>query len=180
MPSWPRVSFSRQHLVPTEIDQLHTDTVASMRQYFSPVSPVYSVRFAGYSLPEVTSALDASIEEHERAMSMSLLSAIEAAFRIDYLQRCYGRKRDQLSLALRQIHSNKGNKASLEDDILIAWRDCVEGTKAVVSDLKGAFRYRHWLAHGRYWVPKLGRKFDYHGIYTLAELVFDSFPLEGD
>lgn len=180
MVSWPRVTFSGQNLVLSDVDRLHSDTVASMRQYFSTSSPAYSNRFAGYSVPELAAELSNSIEEHERAFSMSVLSALEAAFRVDYLQRCYARKRDQLSRALRQIHSKKGHRASLEDEILAAWRDHADGTKSVVSDLRGAFKYRHWLAHGRYWVPKLGRKFDYHGIYLLAEIVFESFPFEGD
>ena len=31
-----------------------------------------------------------------------------------------------------------------------------------------AFKYRHWLAHGRYWEPKLGRIYDYYSLYDLA------------
>jgi hypothetical protein len=46
----------------------------------------------------------------------------------------------------------------------------------LISDLIGAFRYRDWLAHGRYWPPKLGRKYDYESVYKLAEDILDSFP----
>jgi hypothetical protein len=49
----------------------------------------------------------------------------------------------------------------------------------VIGDLKGAFKYRHWLAHGRYWEPKLGQKYDYYSVYILAESIFGSFPFEG-
>ena len=146
MVSAPRVSFSGRHLELADVEQLHSDTVASMRQYFSVSNPEYASRFNGYSTSELAEELHESIEEHERAFSMSLL----------------------------------GNRASLEDEILEAWRDHADGARQVVSELRGAFKYRHWLAHGRYWVPKLGRKFDYHGIHLLAQTVFDSFPFEGD
>jgi len=179
MAKWPRVSFSGQHLDPTDVEHLHSDTVAAMRQYYSASNTKFSNRFVGYSASELDAELQEAIEEHERVFSMNLLSAIEAAFRIDYLQRCYARKRDELSRAMRRIHSEKGARASLEDEILQAWRDHALGAQAIVSELKGAFKYRHWLAHGRYWIPKLGRKFDYHGIYVLTQTVFDSFPFEG-
>lgn len=41
-------------------------------------------------------------------------------------------------------------------------------SKALLGELAGAFRYRHWLAHGRYWQPKLGRKYDYLSVFGLA------------
>jgi hypothetical protein len=31
-------------------------------------------------------------------------------------------------------------------------------TKSPAGDFKGALKLRNWLAHGRYWTPKLGRK----------------------
>ena len=43
-------------------------------------------------------------------------------------------------------------------------------------DLKGAFKFRHWLAHGRYWDPNLGRKkYDFQSLYALAEEFFECF-----
>jgi hypothetical protein len=80
---------------------------------------------------------------------------------------------------LRKIHTQKGSRASLEEEILPAWRKYTDVASGVISDLRGALKYRHWLAHGRYWVPKLGRKYEYHDIYALAHAVFAAFPLEG-
>lgn len=40
--------------------------------------------------------------------------------------------------------------------------------KGFISELITAFKYRHWLAHGRYWEPKLGRIYDYYSLYDLA------------
>ena len=49
---------------------------------------------------------------------------------------------------------------------------------SVTTDLERVFRYRHWLAHGRYWTPKIGRECDYDDIYALAESVYNGFPFE--
>jgi len=46
---------------------------------------------------------------------------------------------------------------------------------SLIGELKGAFRFRHWLAHGRYFQP--GRKYDYRGLYVLAINVLTNFPL---
>ncbi len=68
---------------------------------------------------------------------------------------------------------------SLEDEILNSWKCCSSASDKLIGDLKGAFKFRHWLAHGRYWEPKLGQKYDYESVYVLAVTVFSSFPLEG-
>jgi hypothetical protein len=48
--------------------------------------------------------------------------------------------------------------------------------KSLIDDLIGAFGYRNWLAHGRYWIPKLGRKYDYESVYKPAEDILGNFP----
>jgi hypothetical protein len=178
MASHKRVSFSGSEPQIVEIDQHYQDTESSIRLYFSESNPEAGILFAGKTKIELDEQLASVSEENEKLVSMSLLSAIEAAFRIDYLQRCYKRKSDSLSRIFRQIHQEKGPRASLEDDIFDTWGTHSSAPKQVVSDLKSAFKYRHWLAHGRYWTPKLGRKYDYFSIYTLGQTVLSSFPLE--
>lgn len=174
-----RVSFSEQNLVLDEIDQYYRNIEASTRFYFSLSNPDADEIFAGMTKMEIECELDVISKENEHLVALNLLASEEAAFRVDYLQRCYKRKKDSLSLALRTIHDTKGNHASLEDDIFTAWKENTSSPNSIVSDLKGAFKYRHWLAHGRYWEPKLGRKYDYFSVFTLAQQVFNSFPFEG-
>jgi len=174
-----RVSFSEQNLVLDEIDQYYRNVEASTRFYFSLFNPIANEVFAGRTEVEIEYELGIISEENERLVALNLLASVEAAFRVDYLQRCYRRKKDSLSLALRTIHDTKGSHASLEDDIFTAWKDNTISSNSIVSDLKGAFKYRHWLAHGRYWEPKLGRKYDYFSVFTLAQTVFSSFSFEG-
>ena len=107
---------------------------------------------------------------------MTLLASIEASFRVDYLQRRYGRKKDDLSRAFRDLYNEKAQRVSLTDDILQRWREHSDVTAQLVGDIRSAFRYRHWLAHGRYWVAKLGRQYDFETVYGLSRDVETAFP----
>lgn len=72
---------------------------------------------------------------------------------------------------MREIYQMKGSRASLEDDILRLWKEDFPEYKRLISEVITAFKYRHWLAHGRYWEPKLGRIYDYYSLYDLADAV---------
>ncbi len=173
------VRFSGQHLELSEISQHYRDLEASLRIYFSPASPDYPNRFAGYLETEIRDEMELRLAEHSRTTALSVLSALEAVLRIDYLQRCYKKKKDQLSRAFRTLHQRKGSRASLENEILTEWKNHSTVPEQLIGNLKGAFKYRHWLAHGRYWLPRLGQKYDYESVYLLAEAVLTVFPLEG-
>lgn len=175
-----KVSFSNQHQDMAIIESHHLDVTEATKHYFKPASGQFIQRFMGYSPQELARELEGHLKELEHTSSLSILSAIEAAFRIDYLQRCYQKKKDDLSREFREIHKTKGSKASLEEDILEKWKEKTSVPKEIIGHLKGALKYRHWLAHGRYWEPKLGRsKYDFQGIHQLGQIVFTSFPLEG-
>ena len=116
------------------------------------------------------------LKELDYSASLKLLTSIEASFRIDFGERVYTRKRDPFSRALRELHKTKGNKASLEDDIFETWKMHTDYGR-IISELKGAFKFRHWLAHGRYWTPKLGRSYDYFDVATIAQLVDNQLGL---
>lgn len=152
-----RVNFSGDHLGLTAIAAHHQDLESSLTLFFSPSSPSYPRRFVGYALREVTDELVDRLEEADLSSSLTVLASIEAAFRIDYLQRCYRRDKDPISRAFRSIYKTKRQHASLEDEIFEAWADNSYGTRSIIGDLRAVFKFRHWLAHGRYWIPKLGK-----------------------
>lgn len=155
----------------------HQDTDASHRLFFSIDNPEFAVRFVGYSLSQVEAELLERLNETDLRSSFAILSRLEAAFRIDYAQRCKRRKRDAVSKAFRALYKTQGVRVRLEDDILETWRQERPEMNQLISELRGAFGFRHWLAHGMYWLPKFGRKYDYQWIYTLADGVFAVFPL---
>jgi hypothetical protein len=113
-----RVSFSREHVGLSEIAEHHLDLESSLRLYFSDLSPKFAVRFLGYAPSEVVEELTDRLNENDLSSSLVTLSSIEAAFRIDYLQRCYRRGKDSLSRRFREIYKTKGYQARLDDDIL--------------------------------------------------------------
>jgi len=177
-----RVSFSKLGLELREISDHHSDTEAALKEYygFSGNRNSLPVRFLGYSEKELSAEFAKRIEELEKTSSLTLLSFLEARFRVDYLKRCYRKEKDNLSHKFRMIYKEKESRASLEDDILETWKKhCYENreTDYLISELIGAFKYRHWLAHGRYWEPKLGRTYDYYYVYILSEKICNTLPL---
>ena len=172
-----RVVLSHEHLDIEQIDRRRQDTEAAIEAYFSIGNPSSAQRFLGLALHEVRDEKEALLDESRRSSSMDVFGALEAAFRVDFLQRCYRREKDDISRAFRDIYSNKGARVSLEGDILATWRRDLNVPQWMIGELTDAFKYRHWLAHGRYWRPKF-QKLDYAEVYSLAEATFASFPFK--
>ena len=140
--------------------------------------PLHNIASWGIQKKELEIDLEKTLAEIEKSSSMSVLSALEAIFRIDYLLRNYRRKRDPLSKKLISLYRRRGERASLEDEILPVWREYRPDYDSVISELVDAFKYRHWLAHGRYWIPKLGRDYAYHDLFQIAYGLFNGLDLE--
>ena len=67
--------------------------------YYSPDNPRCGELFVFATANEVRTKPDATLHEARAASAMTLLASIEASFRVDYLQRNYAKKRDDLSRA---------------------------------------------------------------------------------
>ncbi len=173
-----KVGLSGEERTPQDIDIHHQDTEQALRHYFA-TPQLHIKRFFGYTQAEIQQELQLRIIEQERMSSLELLAALEAIFRLDYLQRgLYSKQKDQLSKHFRSLYKEKEKRVSLEEDIFEAWKIFGSVKPELSGDLKGAFKYRHWLAHGRYWTPKTGRKYDYFGLQTLTTLVLQNFPFQ--
>ena len=103
--------------------------------------------------------------------------ALEAALRIDFLSRVKFKKKDTVSRAFRELYKQQKMQVRLNEDILEVWKYCHPEFRPLVSQLRSALRYRHWLAHGRYWIPKLDRSYDYASVYDLASQTIADLPL---
>ncbi len=159
-----RVSFSSEELSISQLEEYFESTEKALRSYYHHSNPVFSE----YSFEELRDELDNRIAELDHSVTLMAFATIEAHLRIDFLQRCYYRYKDDLSRKFRKVHRIKGANVSLADDILRLWMGYVT-RKSHVSDLISALNYRHWLAHGRFWVAKLGRtKYDFREIVRLA------------
>ena len=162
-----------------DIAEYHSDVDASLRIYFSSLAPHFPQRFFGYSSPQLHMELDIRLNENALRSALAVLARLEGVFRVDYEQRCKRRKRDQVSKDFRELskrHRLRQTHVRLEEEIFEVWRQHSPQTPELIGELRGAFRLRHWLAHGRYWTPKFGRRYDYTDIYTLASIVLQHFP----
>ncbi len=149
----------------------HAVVEEAIHLYYTEASPGFETRFAFYTEDEVLAERDERLYEAGAASAMMVLASIEAAFRVEYLRRCYAKYRDRLSRTLRTLYETKGARVSLSDDLLEAWKNHGEMNARLVGDVRSAFGYRHWLAHGRYYVAKLGRQYDFASVYNLAREV---------
>src|SRR5438105_2595122 len=118
-----RVTFSGQNVDISDFALHHSDMEESLRLYFSHDASTFNARFFGNSAAEVTATLEQRLTEIDMASALTVLSALEAAFRIDYLQRCYQRQKDPLSRAFRNLHRRKQTRVRLETEIFDIWKE---------------------------------------------------------
>ena len=162
------------------VAEYHRDAESALRLYFTRTNPGFLARFAGDLPSEVERELADRLDETDLRSALAIMSRIEAIFRIDYRQRCKVKLPDGVSIAFRRLRKAYGAqdwRVPLERGIFDTWRTVHPGTSSLIGELKGAFRFRHWLAHGRYFQPTLARKYDYPYLYLLAISVLDQLPL---
>jgi len=159
----------------------HYDVVNLLNYSFRSGGTLPVAGFATLSEHETAVRPADYIEETGLRSSLAVLTLIDAAFKVDYRYRCENKLKDDLSRAFRATHKRRRSyqNVNLEQDIFDAWLKYASGARALICELRSAFRFRHWLAHGRYWTPKLGRNYDFNSLYSLADAVFCSLPLCG-
>jgi hypothetical protein len=104
-----------------QIAEHYKDMESSLRLYFSTESPRFTVRFAWKSIAEVVEELEDRLDHADKRFCLAVLTSLEAAFYVDYFQRCQKRDREPVSRARREIYREKHSPASLEDDIFGTW-----------------------------------------------------------
>jgi predicted CopG family antitoxin len=152
------------------------DSRDALRAYYAQRN---ALKFAGYTVAEINQELEVRLNENALLNSLSLIAFIEAFFRVDFLHRVEKKKKDPVSRVFRALAKRKKKRISLDEDIFETWSEHAIGTKALIGQLRSVFRYRHWLAHGRYWDPKLAQNYDYETLFELAEIVYSSFSFLG-
>jgi hypothetical protein len=116
---------------------------------------------------EVDQSFEAQRNQLELLTMLGLLTTTEAVLRVDYKSRGEKRLRDPLSKEYRRLQQNRGENVRLDEDLLTALKDEVKPPSAV-GDFRGALKLRHWLAHGRWWTPKLGRDYSPDNVFEIA------------
>lgn len=127
-------------------------------------SAVKSALLSGASVPEMFVGMTAKeIDRHfeslqselEHTVCLAMIAATEAAFFVDYWQRIGSKRKDPFSKTLKKTFQNISRPGF--DELLKKWRLAFSFCAKEISILKGILNYRHWLAHGRYWVLNSGR-----------------------
>ncbi len=136
----------------------------------------YDPYYVNMTKMELTEAFRKHQNELEKSVALNILSSVEGSFKLDYIIRTKARRREVLSKEFRKLYKKKQLRASLEDDILKLWKQTYPQSKAIISNYIGALKYRHWLAHGRYFEPKLGQKYDFPTIVSIAEAIYHGLP----
>ena len=100
------------------------------------------------------------VAETDVLARFALLSAVEGLFMTSFDVRCSARLKDDLSVAFRALAAKaraSKRRVDLHPDVLDAWARALPEAKGAVGLLRGHFKYRHWVAHGRYWSQNLAR-----------------------
>lgn len=104
---------------------------------------------------------------HEEHFMLSILASMENFLQIDFQRRIKKRLKDPVSQTFR---SKKKKRIKLGEDIFSVWIKYLSGSEGTdMKRIKGAFQYRHWLAHGKYWTWKAGAIPTFYDLLDLAE-----------
>lgn len=172
-----KLSLSDQALTLPDVARHYSVVTTATYDFFSNPDPTVLTAhpsLAGYVGLSVDVVRSSVLTEIDRNSALSALACVEAAVRTDYLRRVYNKEKGKISRALRAIYQVKEERARLDDDLLLCWRDNSNVSKLLVGELIGAFNYRNWLAHGRYWTPKFGRRYDFSTVYPIADAFLTS------
>lgn len=128
--------------------------------------PPHEAQFFGYTREEVEQFFDWQRAQLELLAMLQILATTEAIIRLEISMRITKRRKDELSRRLRELGRDGIGKIRL-DSVLDAMKDTGCSPK-VVGAFRSALNLRHWIAHGRYWVPKLGRRYSPGDILDIA------------
>lgn len=150
---------------------------SAMASYYNDNGASFLARYAFSRVQQIELEYEKARREFEVTVCLTILAALEASFRLDYLVRVDRKLKDELSRAFIKIYRRSKTKVGFED-LLDAWKRHAPSSTDYVRELKGALAFRNWIAHGRYWDPKLARVHGYADIYRLAYNIFANFPFE--
>jgi len=151
-----KLKRSGEHKAFSEIEQLYVRRKEALEFLFAAQS-------FGCSENEIKikkEHLDYQLQEAEYDASLALLGAIEAAFRLDFDDRHHKRLKDPRSKAVREMSKlPRGDALNYRIPITCIFNLLTidhSAPERTINLLKIYFKFRHWLAHGRYWQLHLG------------------------
>ncbi len=141
-------------------------------EYSSVDNRNYAVRFFGRSVNDVIREKQAVTRELSYVCSMCVMAYIESLFRIDSYIRVKHRYKGQLTGRIKTLLQDKDSIPRLRFETLLdAWEEEYADEKDLFRDINRSFKFRHWIAHGRYWKldDNIDKHFDFPTIFMLAQ-----------
>jgi hypothetical protein len=136
-------------------------------------------RFFGMAEVEIEKSLRDLAQELDYEVTLLLTASFEAILQLDFLLRVRKRKRDTISIKFRRLRFNvrtrRKNRVTIEE-ILDVWQE-ETNTRQAIGNFKQLIQFRHWLAHGRYWIQKSGlRDCDPYEAWSRGRAAFAVLP----
>ena len=119
-------------------------------------------------------------ELHQEVVLM-LAATFEAELQVDFQARIARKRKDRISKRFRKLWYSQSRRAGPKEwvrieEILDAWKSVI-GKPEVIGAFKQLVMFRHWLAHGRYWVQKSGlQDVDPYEAWERGRALFDVLP----
>lgn len=170
------------------LDQLTTEKIrfdydlvkASLNLGFEdPVKLSKEIKNRNFYLKSLTELKIEAYQESEFEACFKFLTMIEARLRTDFVIRISQKYKDDLSRLFRQIAKDHKNlypyQFSLGYVIIDSWKIVYPQYNNLLGNINHAIsKFRHWMAHGRYWSPKDWRitEFTFQNVLDLT-LKFD-------
>jgi len=145
------------------------DTPAAIWRYYERVKDCIEARrrvvlidrsthldYAGLSNPEIEDAFAEQFEELDHQVTCALIASFEAAVCRDFRTRCKSRK-TAIGRKCKDLYKRKkqADERVTFVEVLDIWSGESKKHK-VTEELKKLYRFRHWLAHGRWFPQKSG------------------------
>ena len=137
-----------------EINSTLNDRKLSVKKALLSGVPVPEM-FVGMTGSEIDSHFRFLQSELEYSVCLSMIAATEAAFFVDYWERVGSKRKDSFSKMLKRSYQHVSRPQF--DKLLKKWRVTFNFCSKEISEFKNLLNYRHWLAHGRYWILNAGR-----------------------
>src|SRR5207248_1640512 len=110
--------------------------------------------FAGQTPQEFRQQLIETRAEFDLQTALTLIASFEGLLRVDFHERVRRRWKDAVSRKMREL-AYQAARVRL-DEILEVWK-IASAAPRHISEFRRLVRFRHWLAHGRYWTLKVGK-----------------------
>lgn len=138
--------------------------------------------FFGLSKAEYEDALERLRDELDQEVVLAMVASVEATLRMDFDARIKDKTRDPLRPMFKNLRDKYDQRVRL-DDIVDCWKEVAGKKPNVFARIGSLLKYRHWLAHGRYWSVKTGSAkdpqsaaFDISEFYDLLCGTVSDFP----